>query len=359
MVLRCLTATLLLAAADYDTTFAQRSMDRYDTDGDQLVSEEEAGKQWIRYGKLDQDGDGALSLEEMKKLPQAYLKHDGKRYLNLCYKQTAEEDLYVDLYLPRKAGKKPAPLLYYTHGGGWSAGSKHGIAGGSFSSVATALLEEGFAVASVNYRLCKKGRSVTMYECLEDCKDGLRFLIKDAKKYGIDPNAVYPFGDSAGGHLAQMMTLSSAESFVGDPSLAGVRYRVKAGVSWYGPSDFTRNELFSLDGVTDKRNRFLGRIFKPGEEVNKDAQRVKEISPIYYLSADTPPLYMMQADKDACIPVHHAYEMKKKADAVGADFGSVVVKDAGHNWRNVDAAETTPTRDEIIQMTIDYFLSQR
>ena len=48
---------------------------------------------------------------------------------------------------------------------------------------------------------------------------------------------VYVMGDSAGGHIAQMLLLSSPESLPGDPTLAEATYRMVAGVAWYDPCD--------------------------------------------------------------------------------------------------------------------------
>ena len=68
------------------------------------------------------------------------------------------------------------------------------------------------------------------------------------------------FGDSAGGHIAQMLLLSSPESLPGDPARAEVPYRMVAGVSWYGPCDFEKTDLFNHDDRPDFRDRFGPRI---------------------------------------------------------------------------------------------------
>ena len=94
-----------------------------------------------------------------------------------------------------------------------------------------ALNEQGFCVASVEYRLCTKNGLITVRDCVTDSKDAMRFLAKNAEQYSIDVDRVFTWGDSAGGHLAQMLLLSPPESFPGDPALADARYRLVAGVS--------------------------------------------------------------------------------------------------------------------------------
>ena len=67
--------------------------------------------------------------------------------MNVLYRVTEEEDLYLDIYYPitTKEGEE-LPVVIYTHGGGWVAGSRHGAANASFEKVHTALLEKGFCV---------------------------------------------------------------------------------------------------------------------------------------------------------------------------------------------------------------------
>jgi predicted esterase len=64
---------------------------------------------------------------------------------------------------------------------------------------------------------------------------------------------------------------------------------------------------------------------------------------------------MIQGNKDTTIPVKLAHYMKQKADTIGAPVKVVVVKNAGHNWRRVDA-DIDPSRNEIIDRTVQFFV---
>ena len=70
------------------------------------------------------------------------------------------------------------------------------------------------------YRLAKKGSNVAMRDCVIDCKDAIRYLAKNSESLGIDPMRICVMGDSAGGHIAQMLLLASPEQLPGDPALA-------------------------------------------------------------------------------------------------------------------------------------------
>ena len=64
---------------------------------------------------------------------------------------------------------------------------------------------------------------------------------------------------------------------------------------------------------------------------------------------------MIQGDKDTTIPVKHAYHMKQKSDELKSTVEIMIIQNAGHNWRKVDA-DIEPTRDSIIEETIEFFV---
>ncbi|RMD77107.1 MAG: alpha/beta hydrolase [Lentisphaerae bacterium] len=287
-----------------------------------------------------------------------YLETGGERKLDITYKKVGKHELKLDLYYPTPRRSPKCPVVFYTHGGGWAAGSRFSAYRGSFAKVFSALIKNGFAVAPVDYRLAKKNSGVAMRDCVTDCKDAMRFLAKNADRFGIDPMKFYVMGDSAGGHLAQMLLFSPPDTFSGDPSLAGVQYKMVAGVSWYGPCDFENIQLFNHDNRKNFRDRFVWRIMQSDTGPRDKTARYREISPINYLKPDSPPLLMIQGDKDTTIPVKQAYYMAERNKTIKAPVEIVIVKNAGHNWRSV-GAPIEPSREEIEQITIRFFLSHR
>mgnify|MGYP001438098302 CR=1 FL=1 len=271
--------------------------------------------------------------------------------LDIAYKTIEQRSLCLDLHYP--AAPKPGakyPLVVFTHGGGWSAGNKTIPDRGVRSLGVSALTARGFCVASVDYRLCTKDGKITMRDCVADSKDALRYLAKNAAQFSLDADHVFTFGDSAGGHIAQMLLLSPPDSFPGDPKLADAKYRLIAGVSWYGPCDFERTELFNRPGESGVRDRFGPRIVKSGADAKDKLAAYREVSPANYLKPDSPPLLMIQGDKDTTIPVHHARYMKKRADTVKAPVEILIVENSGHNWREI-GGPLHPSVDEIANKT--------
>ncbi|MDC1465725.1 alpha/beta hydrolase [Polaribacter sp.] len=313
---------------------------------------------WKLLRKYDVDNNKKLTLEEFSKFEIPYLKTKGKKNLNVKYKSTKAEDLYLDIYYPSEnIGSKKLPIVFYTHGGGWFNGSKENITRNPVAAPFLELLEHGFAVVSINYRLTRR-KSVLMRDCVIDAMDALRFLSKNSDVFSLDTNKVYPIGDSAGGHIAQMITLANPDNFEGDKKLCKYNFKVIAGISWYGPSDFTIRKLFETKDKTKNPDRFSSRITKTEKNKSKIDKMYKEMSPIFYLTKNSPPLFMMAADNDTTIPVGHAYHIKKKADEINANIDMFIVKNAGHNWRKA-GGKIDPTLEVITKKTVDFFLKYK
>ena len=284
-----------------------------------------------------------------------YLETGGERKLEVVYKSISGKDLKLDLYYPTANRSKKCPVVVFTHGGGWAAGSRYKAAAGSFAAVFGQLVKQGVAVAPVTYRLATKGSDVTMRDCVIDCKDAIRYLAKNSESLGIDPMRICVMGDSAGGHIAQMLLLASDEQLPGDAALAKVPYRMAAGVSWYGPCDFEKTSLFNHDDREGFRDRFAGRILGSNIDTDTKLKRYREVSPVNYLRQDSPPLLMIQGDKDTTIPVKHAHYMKQKADTIKAPVEIMIIRNAGHNWRKVKT-DINPSRETIIERTVQFFV---
>ena len=159
-------------------------------------------------------GSSAQESTTKKKSPRRpqqtkYLKTGGERKLEVVYKNIGGRDLKLDLYYPTTERSKNVPVIVFTHGGGWAAGSRYKAATGSFALVFQRLIKEGFAVVPVTYRLAKKDSNVALRDCVIDCKDAIRYLAKHSESLGIDPLRIGVMGDSAGGHIAQMLLLAS------------------------------------------------------------------------------------------------------------------------------------------------------
>ncbi|WP_372847058.1 alpha/beta hydrolase fold domain-containing protein [Pontiella sp.] len=342
----------------YTQRFAQRVMASGDTNGDGKFEKAENAELWEKNKKYDRNRDGAIDAEEIGRYSLKYVTGTGRQLHNVLFKRVDGEGVYLDFYFPEVDDSNKKPVVVYTHGGGWAAGSKQGAGNASFDKVHGALLKQGFCVVSVGYRLVKKEQGTAMRDCVIDSKDAVRFISAHKDELGVDPMRIYTFGDSAGGHLAQMLLFAPPESLPGDPELAKYAYKTVAGVSWYGPCDFENEQLFNHDDRANFRDRFGARILTSDSTPEDKPALYREMSPVNYLTQESPPLLMIQGDKDTTIPVKHAYHMQKKAEELKAPVEIMIVKNAGHNWRSVDAP-IAPSRNEIIDRTVRFFVDHQ
>jgi acetyl esterase len=105
-----------------------------------------------------------------------------------------------------------APCLVFFHGGGWVIGNldSHDVA-------CRKLADEGeLIVISVDYRLAPEHKFPA---AVDDAIDATKWIAGNAKTLGIDASRLMVGGDSAGGNLAAVVSLSARDG--NGPAIAG------------------------------------------------------------------------------------------------------------------------------------------
>lgn len=214
----------------------------------------------------------------------------------------------LDLYLPltQKPGAR-LPLIVWIHGGGWAAGDKS-------DCPAKKLVDRGYAVASIGYRL--SGDAVFPAQ-IEDCKAAVRWLRAHADDLGLDPGRFAAWGNSAGAHLAALLGTTGGVKEFDVGAHLDQSSRVQAVCDFYGPTDLLQMDAHALPDAPFKHDlpqspesRLVG---GPLQE-NKD--KAARANPIAYLTPDTPPFLIVHGDQDVVVPPHQnllLYEAMKKA----------------------------------------------
>ena len=113
------------------------------------------------------------------------------------YKEVDEAILNLWFFNPPKHDiNKPKPAIVFFFGGGWRGGNPK-----QFEEHSKYLSARGIVSIVVDYRVSSRNKTKAIY-CLKDAKSAIRWVRKNAKKLGIDPNKIISSGGSAGGHLA-------------------------------------------------------------------------------------------------------------------------------------------------------------
>lgn len=161
---------------------------------------------------------------------------------------------------------RQAPLVVFVHGGGWSRGDKRMMVG---SDKLAHWRAQGYAVASVNYRLVPEA---TVEQEAEDVAAAVAFLKARSGELGFDPAKIVLVGHSAGAHLVALVGT--------DP-----RYLHGAGLSF---ADI--DGIVPLDGAAynvaqqlDEGPRIMGRTYR--QAFGEDAARQQRLSPTDHADA--------------------------------------------------------------------------
>jgi len=257
---------------------------------------------------------------------------DGTRILrDIAYIPDGHERQKLDLYLPRQdESDGPLPLIIWVHGGAWRAGSK-----GNCRSVR--FLKQGYAAASINYRLSQHAIFPAQ---IEDCKAAIRFIRANAGEYNIDPDRIGVWGSSAGGHLVALLgTTGDLKQFDKGPNMH-VSSRVQAVCDFFGPTDLTKMSDFESSMDHDAADSPESQLIGGPVQENKEA--CMRANPITYVSKDDPPFLICHGDKDMLVP--HNQSVLLNAALIKADVNVKfhTVKGGGHGFRDKEVDRMVP-----------------
>ena len=117
----------------------------------------------------------------------------------------------MDIYTPDGDTETNRPVILYMHGGSFTAGNKNTTDCVDFCE---SFAKRGYVCASINYRLSdilsfflsQDTQYETVLKAVADAKSAVRFFRRDFTEnnnsYGIDENAIFVGGYSAGGVIA-------------------------------------------------------------------------------------------------------------------------------------------------------------
>jgi len=234
------------------------------------------------------------------------------------YARIGEVSLKLDLRLP--AGAARAPLIVWVHGGAWRGGSKTGVP-------IAKLVSEGYAIASVDYRLSTQARFPAQ---IHDLKAAIRFLRGHGDQWHLPTAKIVIAGDSAGGHLAALVGVSN-----GNPQLEGKvgadraqTSSVQGIISFYGAANLTTILSQSTPHGLSVRVPALELLL--GAQPGDVPELARLASPVFHVDPSDPPLLLFHGDHDAQMPINQSHELCGAYEKAKAPVEFVVVHGAGH-----------------------------
>jgi acetyl esterase/lipase len=238
--------------------------------------------------------------------------------------------LQMELLVPSGA-PEPVPIVVWIHGGGWFQGSRVPIPAG-----VSALCSRGYAVASIDYRLTA---DAVWPAQIQDCKGAVRWLRAHADQYGLDPDRIAAWGESAGGQLAAMLGVSGGLGTVSIGSVAidlegtmggnaGLSSRVQAAVMWYGYSDFLQLRFYPSSALHDPQGSPESKLI--GGPIQKNPERTATAGPVSFVSADDPPFLLLHGTIDNTVAFNQSELLADALRAQGVPVSFLPVQNVGH-----------------------------
>jgi alpha-L-fucosidase 2 len=228
--------------------------------------------------------------------------------LDIEYGRAGEVSLLLDAHLPDSAG--PHPAIVMVHGGAWIAGDRFR----NLEPLFGPLTHAGFACFTISYRLA--GDPFLFGAAIEDVRQAVHYVEKHAAEFDVDPTRIALLGESAGAQLASMAIL-------GDPKLP-----VRAVAAFYSPSD-----LAGLASQSKQIPEAVRQALSSGGLGELLLWRLRELSPVNYISGSMPPFLLLHGTADFVVPYEQSVNFCGKINAAGGSCDLFPIKGGGHGLR--------------------------
>ncbi|MFZ5832473.1 MAG: alpha/beta hydrolase fold domain-containing protein, partial [Planctomycetota bacterium] len=347
---------------------------RHDKNKDGKVTKDEFTGPAPLFARIDADGDGVVTREELEKMPtagglrgartngakapgsaqpalspedreavrsdssvpgpgQAINVPDGVKLLRDVAYREGNPAWRLDLAAPEKSDGALRPGIVFVHGGGWRSGDK---GQGYFLQGALEYAQKGYVCVSVNYRLTGEA---PFPACVEDVKCAVRWLRAHAKDYELDPERIGAYGNSAGAHLVAMLGLSGSEAGLeGDGPWQEYSSGVQAVCASAVPADFTKWD--------DAGRAFRGEsTLLAGPAETLDARR-RLASPVTHVSSKAPPFLIIHGTTDGVVPYSQAERLAAALKKAGGSVEVITIEGAGHGVFMQHAERTKPAMEQ-------------
>jgi len=250
-------------------------------------------------------------------------------YKDIAYCDSNDARQKMDIYIPATAKEdRPAPFVFYVHGGGWKAGTSRNNIQKYYPQF---LLAKGIAFVTVEYRLAP---TVSYPSQNNDINCAYQYLMSHGSEYNLRTTQVGFFGDSAGGQLAIMQSLRS-----------DTRANAAATAVLYGVTDL----WYQITKKNDTNAiRYLGG--------KKDQTTANQASP-YNADLRTKTAFLLvHGSNDAVVPIETAQRFYKKLLMNGDNAQLVTIPGAHHGFGDATGSKAQAAAQPIISAFFEKYL---
>ncbi|WP_114750156.1 alpha/beta hydrolase [Pleomorphovibrio marinus] len=271
--------------------------------------------------------------------PAAVPTHDNVRELiefsrstQISYEKDVEyinrEDnpLHLQVIRARDMNNRKMPALVFVPGSAWK---KQNV----YASIPklSAFAERGFTVFIVEYRATDIPPYHPFPAQVQDVKTAIRFIRKNSERFDIDPDQLFLWGTSSGGHTAVMVGVTEDKEDLDTDDYSDYSSKVNAIVNYFGPTDIAKMNAVpsTMDHVSPESPEGL---LIGGKNVMGHPELVKASNPITYLdeAKSIPPLLIMHGNRDRLVPFNQSELLADAMKDLGKEYTFYMLKDADH-----------------------------
>lgn len=231
--------------------------------------------------------------------------------------------LTFDVFQPEKPNG--AGIISVVSGGWFS--SHDAVRGANYKT----FLDRGYTVFAVVHGSQPK---FIVTEITQDMHQAVRFIRHHAAQYGIDPNRLGVTGGSAGGHLSLTLGTQGTKGAADakDP-IDRENSAVQCVACFFPPTDFLNYGQPGEDAVGVGILKNFKPAFGPRSETPEGRRELgQEISPVYFVTSNTPPTLIIHGDADKLVPIQQAEVFVKRCQEAGVKAKLVVKEGKAHGW---------------------------
>jgi acetyl esterase/lipase len=239
----------------------------------------------------------------------------------VAFAEVDGQELAVDIYRPSLPVGTLAPIVIYTHGGGWILGDRRMQAANL-----RWFADHGYLAISTQYVLATATRS-TWNTASAHVTCAMAWVAANAPTYGGDPGRVFAFGESAGGALALTASYAAAGG-TAMSSCGGEMPTVRAVAAEYpavDPITFYENPDPLLGGTA---RQMVGEYL--GGSPRDQPARAQAVASATYITPHAPPTLIFIPDNDHLVPIAGALQFIDQARRAGVRVQTVRFPWADH-----------------------------
>lgn len=280
------------------------------------------------------------------------------------YKTVGELQIKLDVH--RADDHKLRPVIVWIHGGALINGHRAGISG----RLKKAMLERGYCLVSIDYRLAPETQ---MPQIIADLEDAFRWIRANGKQlFHADTRRIAVSGGSAGGYL----TLTSGfrvkprptvlVAFWGYGDLVGDWYSKPSPHARHHGSKLSKDDAYkqvSGPPISDSRDRKGngGAFYQycrqqgswpkavSGWDPHTEAKKFYPFMPVKNVTKDYPPTLMIHGTVDTDVPYEQSVMMAKEFKQHGVEHQLISIKNGEHGLGGGDSKAIDAAYEQAFQ----------